>query len=166
MASRDLADLAPAVRGPAQRLEQMADDRGLDLLIYCTYRSPREQARLFRKGRPLADIEAKADELDTEYGRPDLGDLLMEVGPQYGEIVTHAGPGQSIHQYRCAFDAVPLDGGKPVWGTSDPADRYLWSTYGELVRAVGLEWAGDWEHFTEFPHAQEPSANWRELIRA
>ncbi|MFP4615575.1 MAG: M15 family metallopeptidase [Thiohalorhabdus sp.] len=166
MASRDLEDLAPAVRGPAQLLEQKAEAQGLELLIYCTYRSPEEQARLYRKGRSYADIEAKAEELEREHGRQDLGDLLLQVGPQEGGLVTYAGPGQSIHNYRMAFDAVPLEGGKPVWSTSDEEDRELWEMYGELVREVGLEWAGDWTSFTEFPHAQAPDADWRELIKA
>ena len=166
MASRDLDDLEQPVQDQARRLQSEANERGLDLLIYCTFRSVREQAKLFRKGRPYKEIKRKADALTEDYGREDLADLLINVGPQYGDIVTNAGPGQSIHNYGLAFDSVPMDGGKPVWGTTAPGDRELWEAYGELVRGVGLEWAGDWETFTEYPHAQDPGANWRELIRA
>ncbi len=165
MASRDLEDLDPVVREAARDLETMAESRGEPVLIYCTLRSAEEQARLYRKGRPFSEIQGKADALDREFGRPDLAELLLGVGPQRGRVVTHAGPGQSIHQYGLAFDGVPLEGGKPVWGTSDPEDVRRWQGYGALAGDLGLEWAGHWSSFTEFPHVQQPDADWRDLIR-
>jgi peptidoglycan L-alanyl-D-glutamate endopeptidase CwlK len=48
---------------------------------------------------------------------------------------------------------VPLRFGKPVWGTSGE-DGELWKKVGELGKAQGLEWAGDWKKFKEFPHFQ------------
>lgn len=90
----------------------------------------------------------------------------MDVGPQAGRaIVTYAGPGQSMHNYRLAFDAVPMRDGKPVWGTRQPDDLALWKRYGTIGEAVGLEWAGSWTRLREFPHMQEPGARWKELIR-
>lgn len=165
MASRDLEDLAPELVGKAQDLEILAEQNGTPVLIYCTRRSAEEQARLYRKGRPTKAIEAKAAELDGDFARPDLADLLLSVGPQYGSVVTHAGPGQSIHQYGLAFDAVPLRDGKPVWSTEEAADWDRWQAYGEVAKELGLEWAGDWVSFTEYPHVQAPDADWRELIR-
>ena len=67
-----------------------------------------------------------------------------------GRIVTNAKAGQSYHNYRCAVDVVPLRNGKPVWDTKDP----VWQTVGRLGKAAGLEWAGDWKRFKEFPHFQ------------
>ncbi|MBA1147431.1 M15 family metallopeptidase [Ectothiorhodospiraceae bacterium WFHF3C12] len=165
MASRSLEDLDPRVQARANAV--LADASGrVDLLVYCTHRPVTEQARLYRKGRPFSEIQAKADELDTRYGRPGLAEVLISVGPQYGpRIVTHAGPGQSLHNYGLAFDAVPLEGGKPVWGTEADEDLALWRAFGDLVRQNDLEWAGDWESFTEFPHAQLRGADWRDLIR-
>ena len=52
-------------------------------------------------------------------------------------------------------------GGKPVWDDSDP----LWQIYGEIAQAAGLDWAGEWLGFKEYPHCQLPSANWRKLIK-
>lgn len=164
MASRDLQDLKPHMAERVQALQQRAREAGLDLLIYCTLRSFREQAQLFRQSRPPREIRAKAEQLQHEFGRPDLASVLMDVGPQHGPHVTNAAPGESLHGYALAFDGVPMRGGKPVWGTEDPEDRRLWDLYGELAVTVGLEWAGNWTSFREFPHCQDPDASWRDLI--
>ncbi len=55
--------------------------------------------------------------------------------------------------------------GKAVWGSSREADRELWLKFGELGVEVGLEWAGNWTRFREFPHMQQEGAAWRELIK-
>lgn len=67
-----------------------------------------------------------------------------------GRIVTNARAGQSFHNYRCAVDVVPVRNGKPVWDGKDP----VWQVVGRLGKAAGLEWAGDWKRFKEFPHFQ------------
>ena len=51
------------------------------------------------------------------------------------------------------FDVVPLRNGKPVWGTTGE-DLKLWQRIGEIGKSCGLEWAGDWRTFREFPHFQ------------
>ena len=48
---------------------------------------------------------------------------------------------------------VPLRGGKPVWNTSG-VDGQLWMRVGAMCKAAGLEWAGDWTSFKEYPHFQ------------
>ena len=98
---------------------------GIDLLVTQTYRSPADQAALYAQGRTTD-----------------------------GHIVTRAKAGQSMHQYRVAYDVVPLRNGKPVWGTIYDIDIALWHKVGELGRAQGLSWAGDWPNFKEFPHFQ------------
>lgn len=112
--SRRIEDLVPAVQQRAQALVKAAKDAGIDLLVTSTYRSNEEQAALYAQGRT----------------KP-------------GAIVTNARPGDSYHNWRCAFDVVPLRNGKPVWGTSGP-DGDLWRKIGEMGEAVGLEWAGRW----------------------
>ena len=67
-----------------------------------------------------------------------------------GKVVTNARPGESFHNYRCAVDVVPIKNGKPVWDVKDP----VWQEVGKLGKAAGLEWAGDWKRFKEFPHFQ------------
>ena len=67
-----------------------------------------------------------------------------------GRIVTNARAGQSYHNYRCAVDVVPIRNGKAIWDAKDP----VWQRIGALGKAAGLEWAGDWKRFKEFPHFQ------------
>lgn len=51
-----------------------------------------------------------------------------------GKIVTHAKPGESWHNWGCAFDVVFV---KEVW--SGP-----WDLAGTVGKGLGLEWGGDW----------------------
>jgi peptidoglycan L-alanyl-D-glutamate endopeptidase CwlK len=102
------------VQAKAKALLDAAKDAGVDLLVTSTYRSNEEQAALYAQGRT----------------KP-------------GAIVTNARPGDSYHNWRCAFDVVPLRNGKPVWGTTGP-DGDLWRKIGEMGESVGLEWAGRW----------------------
>lgn len=67
-----------------------------------------------------------------------------------GPKVTNARGGDSFHQYAVALDVVPMRAGKPVWSTAG-ANGALWEQIGE---ACGLEWAGRWVRFREFPHFQ------------
>ncbi|NBV95366.1 MAG: peptidase M15 [Actinobacteria bacterium] len=67
-----------------------------------------------------------------------------------GKVVTNARAGQSFHNYRCAVDVVPIRNGKPIWDSKDQA----WQIIGKIGKAAGLEWAGDWKRFKEFPHFQ------------
>lgn len=110
MTSRSLDDLEPGTRTRAQRFLAACADADLDILIYCTYRTPEEQACLYAQGR---------------------------VRP--GAVVTNAKPWQSWHNWRRAFDFVPLTGGKPQWN-----DHEAYAKAGAIAESVGLEWAGRW----------------------
>ena len=132
MSSRKLTDLHPQMQPMVTRFLANARAAGIDLLVTCTYRSNEEQAALYAIGR-------------TKPGR----------------IVTNAKPGRSTHNNTLngkpaalAVDVVPLRGGKPVWSASDP----VWKRVGEIGEKVGLEWAGRWTTFREFPHFQHPQA--------
>ena len=164
MASRSLADLDATTRLRAERFEVLTREAGLDVLIYCTLRSFEEQAILYRQSRPLSQIKKKSQELAVTYGRDDLARILMDAGPQSGPHVTNAAPGESLHGYGKALDGVPMRAGKPVWGTKAREDLILWKMYGELGQAAGLEWAGKWIGFKEYPHLQAPDSSWRLLI--
>ncbi len=96
--------------------------------------------------------EAGIDLLVTSTYRDNASqDALYAQGrTRPGRIVTNAKAGQSFHNYRCAVDVVPVRNGKPVWDSKDP----VWQTVGRLGKAAGLEWAGDWKRFKEFPHFQ------------
>lgn len=80
--------------------------------------------------------------------------LYAQGRTQPGRIVTNAKPGHSWHQHRCAFDFVPLINGKAVWN-----DSQLYIRCGAIAESVGLEWAGHWTRFREFPHCQFTGGN-------
>lgn len=123
--SRNLSDLVPPCKDRAEKFLSLAKDNGIDLLVTSTYRDLESQAALFAQGRT----------------KP-------------GMIITNARPGQSWHNWRCAFDVVPIRNGKPVWNTTGP-DGDLWRKVGELGESVGLEWAGKWTgKLREFAHFQ------------
>jgi peptidoglycan L-alanyl-D-glutamate endopeptidase CwlK len=136
MASRRIEDLVPEVEERAREHVLRCADAKIELLIYCT---PEQ-------------IKDKSDQLRGQ-GFPQLAKVLDEAKGDKGAKVTFAGPGESFHQYAMAYDCVPLVKGKPVWGTGG-AGAALWQKVGALGKAAGLEWAGEWTKFREFPHFQ------------
>ena len=120
--SRSLTELHPKVANLAMSFVQKCDDAGIDLLITSTYRDHESQNELYAQGRT----------------KP-------------GKIVTNARGGQSWHQWRCAFDVVPLRNGKCVWDSADP----VWKEVGAIGESVGLEWGGRWGgKLKDYPHFQ------------
>ena len=124
MAVRSLEVLEPETRRRARAFLQAAKDGGLTLLVTCTLRTAAEQAALYASGRT----------------RP-------------GAILTHAKPGQSMHEWGRALDVVPMMAGACVWGTTGK-DLQLWQAVGRYGEWAGLEWAGRWDNFREYPHFQ------------
>jgi peptidoglycan L-alanyl-D-glutamate endopeptidase CwlK len=150
MASRSLEDLTPECRALALEHIRRCKVAGVELLIYCTLRTPEEQAELFARGRTREQLAERAADLHRR-GRPDLGDLLYyQPADPHGTRVTLAGPGESLHQYGLAYDAAPIAGGKIDWSGRD----WQWGVMGEMGELAGLEWAGRWPRFREQPHFQ------------
>lgn len=122
--SRKIEDLHPHVQKLCREFLEQCEAEGIEILITSTYRDHESQAELYAQGRT----------------KP-------------GKIVTNAKPGQSWHNWRVAFDVVPLRHGKPVWNTTGD-DGLLWQRVGAIGESVGLEWAGRWQRFREFAHFQ------------
>jgi len=118
--SRNLSDLHPVVQDMAKKFITAAKKEGIDVLVTSTYRDGESQNSLYAQGR-------------TKPGR----------------IVTNARAGQSWHNYRLAFDVVPIVNGKAMWN-----DLRTFRRLGAIGKGVGLEWAGDWVKFREMPHFQ------------
>lgn len=117
MASRDLNDLHPSIHPLAIKHQAACLAEGIDLLIYCTYRSNDEQNACYAQGRTAP-----------------------------GNIVTNCRGGQSKHNNTeggkpasLAYDCVPCIGGKPQWN-----DTKLYAKVGAIGESVGLKWAGRW----------------------
>lgn len=129
MSSRSLDDLYPKLRPIAVEFIKRCAAKGIDVLIYCTWRSNDEQAELYALGR----------------SKP-------------GAIITNAGPGKSAHNYMIdgkpaakAWDCVPLKNGKALWGKSAPE----WQVMGGIGAELGLYWYGaPGSKFKEYPHFQ------------
>jgi len=118
--SRDLKELHPVVQEKAKNFIAAAKKEGIDVLVTSTYRDNASQNALYAQGR----------------SKP-------------GRVVTNAKAGQSWHNFRCAFDVVPIVNGKAMWN-----DMRTFRRLGEIGKSVGLEWAGDWKSFKEFAHFQ------------
>ena len=110
ISSRKLEDLVPAVEALAKAHIAACAAEGIELLVYCTYRDFEAQDALYAQGRKTA-----------------------------GAIVTNVRGGDSYHNYRCAYDCVPLVQGKPAWN-----DQKLYARVGALGESLGLSWSGRW----------------------
>lgn len=118
--SRKLEDLNPKVRVLCEKFIEKCKSQNIDVLITSTYRDGASQDALYAQGRTTA-----------------------------GKIVTNARAGQSYHNWRVAFDFVPLVHGKAQW-----SDVATFTKCGEIAESVGLEWAGRWKKFKELAHCQ------------
>ena len=153
MASRRIEDLHPESRRKFEEFLKRAKSEGIDVLVYCTYRSEEEQQVLYLQGR-LDKFGITLEELNEK--RKKLG--LWTLSPSEAKrVVTNAKPWQSAHQFGVAIDLVPLHGGKPAW-----SDVETYKRLGEIAKEFELEWAGEWKRFREMPHFQD-SNTWKKM---
>lgn len=118
--SRNINDLNPKVAAMCSEFIKRCAEQHIDIIITSTYRDGESQNELYAQGRT----------------KP-------------GKIVTNAKAGDSFHNWRVAFDFVPIVGGKAQWNDAD-----LFKRCGEIAESIGLEWAGKWTKFRELPHLQ------------
>lgn len=123
--SRRIEDLLPPVAERANEFLAKCHNAGIEVLVTSTYRDLEAQERLYAQGRWIP-----------------------------GQIVTYAKPGDSWHNWRRAFDIVPLRNGKPVWSIRG-LDKTLWLQVGELGTSCGLEWGGNWQRHPDYAHFQD-----------
>lgn len=129
--SRNLIDLCPRLQSLFCVFSAKMKNAGIDFIVTCTYRSDEEQTALYAQGRTVK-----------------------------GAIVTNAKAGESKHNAVTldglpaskAFDIVIIKNGKPDWDIKNPD----WKKAGMIGKSIGLEWAGDWTSFKEYPHFQLP----------
>lgn len=122
ISSRLLQDLDADVKDKAIKFMSLCQhELGVDILVTSTYRDFAAQDQLYAQGRTIP-----------------------------GKIVTNAKGGQSSHNFRRAFDFVPLRNGKPTWN-----ELNLIRQCGEIGEKCDLEWAGRWKTFKELLHFQD-----------
>lgn len=122
--SRKIDDLQPVVAAMCREFIKRCDEAGIDVIITSTLRTMKEQEALYAQGRTKA-------------------------GPR----VTNAKPGQSWHNWGCAFDYVPIKNGKADWN-----NILTFAKCGEIAEAIGLEWGGRWK-MKDYPHCQYTGGN-------
>ena len=130
MASREITDLLPALQSIAMEFKRRCKEAGIDILIYETYRSHKEQDANYAKGRTKA-----------------------------GHIITNAKGGQSKHNCvdiegnpaSHAFDAVPMKGKTCQWN-----DISSYEKMAVIGKELGLKWGGDFKSIKDKPHFELP----------
>ena len=103
--SRDIKELIPEIKIMAQQFLDKCEQEGIDVIITSTFRGFESQNAIYAQGR-------------------------SKPGPK----VTNAKGGESWHNYRCAFDFVPIKNGKAQWN-----DLKLFERCGQIAESVGLE---------------------------
>ena len=118
--SRKIEDLHPYVAKLCRAFVAACKKEGIDILITSTWRDNESQNALYAQGRT----------------KP-------------GKKVTNAKAGQSFHNYKLAFDFVPIVNGKAQWN-----DLATFKRAGAIGERLGLDWAGRWVSFKELAHLQ------------
>ena len=118
--SRKIEDLHPYVAKMCRAFVAACKKDGIDILITSTWRDNESQNALYAQGRT----------------KP-------------GKKVTNAKAGQSFHNYKLAFDFVPIVNGKAQWN-----DLATFKRAGAIGERLGLDWAGRWVSFKELAHLQ------------
>jgi len=97
-----------------------ANKQGIYVCVVAGERTNAEQAKLYAQGRTAP-----------------------------GKKVTNAGPGNSIHNYRLAWDLCPIINNKLVWGRID-----LFNKLGAIAKKLGITWGGTFRSIVDKPHFQ------------
>ncbi|MCL2564780.1 MAG: M15 family metallopeptidase [Defluviitaleaceae bacterium] len=117
--SRNISDLHPTLQRGANELIRRMKELGYPVGISSTYRDNEAQDYLYAQGRT----------------RP-------------GAIVTNARAGDSMHNYKLAFDIF-----KNIKGY-EYSDYNFFDTAGRIWTEMGGEWGGSWTTFVDKPHMQ------------
>ncbi|WP_237458546.1 M15 family metallopeptidase [Pontibacillus yanchengensis] len=121
--------LHPEVEKAKEKLKQLAEEQGIDIVITDGIRTKKEQNKLYAQGRT-----------------------------DKGDIVTHARGGESYHNYGLAIDyALKLDNGEVIWDIEHDGNgngKADWMEVARIAKDLGFEWGGDWPSFKDYPHLQ------------
>lgn len=116
--SRNINDLDPVVARGATELKRRLKLEGYDMGTSATYRDNEYQNYEYSKGRTIP-----------------------------GDIVTNCKGGESMHNFRYAFDVF-----KNIKG-QEYDERFL-NRAGQIWQEMGGEWGGSWTGFKDTPHCQ------------
>ena len=140
--SRKLEDLLPKVCAAATRAIADLHSRGTNVVVTSTLRTLDEQKALYAQGRKSLE---EVNELRKVAG------LYRLVASENSYTVTNADgvKHKSNHQSGKALDAVPEQGGNPVW---PPASDIRWKQIAAVFQQHGFAWGGEWKDLPDLPH--------------
>lgn len=144
--SRDssIDSLYPVFADQVRKFSEKLETEGINAYPFETLRTFERQLELYAKGRKRT---------------PNGSWIVVDESA----IVTKARPGFSWHTYGVAvdfvFDGNPHKAGiQWSWEDADVTKAgnqpLPWADLGRIGKDCGLEWAGDWVSFKEYPHFQ------------
>lgn len=138
----DAETLDPKFLKLCRKLLHELGGRGILVKPVCGIRSPKEQAKLWRRSRETEHIEEMIDKLEL-LGAPYIAQCLRDAGPQTGSWATNSLPGESWHQWGEAMDLLVMnDAGVVV----DDGDDPQYTELGEIAKELGLTSGAFWVH--------------------
>lgn len=152
---RSMDELDPDFRSAVDGVLHACLQRHVQMVVYCTLRTVRQQAVLWRQSRSSGEIERHLHVL-REHGANELAEAIVAVGPCDGPPVTNAPPGASWHHYRRAVDAFWLHDDAADWSTRTRNRLGLngYSVWADCAERSGLVAGGHWKRFKDWPHVQ------------
>lgn len=132
--------LDPDFENRLEQLKRACASRGTKVVVYCTIRTPEEQAKLWRRSRTTKDISKEIHNL-VEMGAIYLAQVLRDVGPQQtAPWATNALPGLSWHNWGLAADLYVDVDGAAIWDSGHAGYRIM----AEEAKKLGLESGHFW----------------------
>jgi peptidoglycan LD-endopeptidase CwlK len=125
----NLGTVNPILADKVQAAAAMLEPSGIYLLVVSGLRTADEQNALYAIGRTV--------DLDKDK-------------------VTNARAGESMHNYGLAVDVAPYTSGQTGAINWDEKTAQFQSMVTAL-KAQGLAWGGDWDHFKDYDHFQMAS---------
>lgn len=118
--SKFIQDLDPECQKLCKKLIDECEKQDIHIIVTSTYRDFEYQNYIYNQGRTTSGI-----------------------------IITNAKPGYSYHNFKLAFDVVPIVNDKAVWN-----DNNLWNKIGKIGIEIGLTWGGNFKNISDKPHFQ------------
>ncbi|MCD5324799.1 MULTISPECIES: peptidoglycan-binding protein [Pontibacillus] len=130
---KNMGAVHSVVLNKALELVRQAYAEGINVQISSGFRSFEDQAYQYGKGRSNYRYNG------VDYSKPGMS------------IVSHAKPGQSVHNYGLAIDyfLTTWDGSEATWSVNDN-----WCRVAEIGKSMGFSWGGDWSSFKDYPHLE------------
>jgi peptidoglycan L-alanyl-D-glutamate endopeptidase CwlK len=150
MASRKLEDLYEPLRAVLEDALEEAKEKGLDILVTCTHRSPKEQEALYAQGREgILSVNKKREAVGLVRIKQAANRKITWTLKSY-----HTSEPKSM-----AFDFAIGTSGKVFWDLKvDVNDNDIpdYQEFAEICKSKNpnIQWGGDFKTTKDCPHVQ------------